>query len=135
VKILFVLLCLTSRSYAWEISSKDGSNFLLDEDSKIKEEIISHPTARKLETREINKDIILLTYLENLGGTKNSSESYNCAAYSKKGKKLLFKDLACRSIIIQKNGEKEIEEATFKVEEDNLLYVFDELKQKFDLPK
>jgi hypothetical protein len=135
MRTIFALLFILSDARAWEIVSQDESTFLQDPQLKSKEEIVSHPTIKKVETKNLSEDITLITYLENQGGTTSSSESYNCAAYSKKLKKFLFKDLACKSLIVHSDGKKEAEEATFKIEGSTLSYTFDELKKKFDLSK
>lgn len=133
--LIIPLLFMISEARAWEIVSHDEAMFLQDPLVKSKEEIVSHPTIKKVDTKDLSGDVILITYLENQGGTTSSSESYNCAAFSKKLKKFVFKDLACRSIITHSDGKKETEEATFKIEGNTLSYSFDELKKKFDLSK
>jgi hypothetical protein len=135
MKSLLILLILFENSYAWEIVGGENSTFVEDKQYQVKEEIISHPTIRKLETKELGNNIILLTYLENLGGTKTPSETYNCAAFSKNSKKAIFKDLACRSILNQRDGKQEVEEASFKIEGGKIFYTFDEIKKAFDIPK
>jgi hypothetical protein len=126
---------LMNNSYAWEITSSEGTNFLRDDKLQVREEILSHPTNRSLEIKELDKDIIILTYLENQGGTKTPSETYNCAAYAKRSKKILFKDLACRDVLATQDGKKETEEASFKIKGRKIFYTFDDIKKTFDLPK
>lgn len=135
MRFLLILFVFINQVSAWEIIHEKDSVFIQDENLKEKEEIIAHPEIKKMETKKLSEDITLITYLENLGGTTSPSESYNCAAFSKKLKKLLFKDLACKTILSFEGGRKEIDEAVFKIEGEHLNYSFLELKRKFDLPK
>jgi hypothetical protein len=135
MRSLIAYILFLTHAHAWDIVTEKESTFLKDKNLSEKEEILAHPSIKKIHTQKLTSDITLIIYLENLGGTKNAAESYYCAAFSNDLKKLIFKDIYCKSVLYHENGKKEVEEASFRIEGRTLIYTFSELSKKFDLSK
>ena len=133
MKTLVCVLLLISMAHAWEIKYEEGESFLQDDALKKPVKIIAHPEKKEISTKELSEDAVLITYLENIGGTTSLEKIYNCAVYSKKSKKILFKNRTCKVLRATDKGTEVVREAQIEVKDAKVHYVFEELKSSYSL--
>lgn len=75
-----------------------------------------------------------VTYsLEGQAGTKDTTEVWRCRITDEKSKKVLAKDLLCKTETVKADGEKDLSEARFKLKDKLISYEFEELKKNIPL--
>lgn len=138
MKYIFLFFYCVNVAFAWEMQENNGQVYLRDTRYNMNEKIsaLSGDTKKEMIIKELNKELTLITYLANVGGTKEVSYTYNCSLYSKKLKKLIFKDNICKTISknIKKNAtdvSSEVTEASFVIHSNEIIYKYEELVEKY----
>lgn len=124
MKYLIFTFLLMPLAHAWEIKKVGEEMQLTDSSLKSPEKVITAFEAKDLTTEKISS-VVIVRYLENIGGTKSISKNYNCAAFV--NGKLIFKDETC--LVEEKTSRK----AEFKVVNNKLHYKFDEVEEEYSL--
>lgn len=133
MKALICLLFMVNSANAWVIVSDQNKAYLRDSRLGIKEEIFADSKRKELTVKDLTSDLLLISYLESIGGTTELTSTYNCALYSKKLKKLVFKDNLCRTVSIKTKGKEVVTKADIKIGRDKVTYTFEELTESYPL--
>ncbi|MFP5385724.1 MAG: hypothetical protein ACLGHN_06565 [Bacteriovoracia bacterium] len=133
MKFLTLFFLLASVAHAWEIQHEKNQTFLHDKALKKPVKIIAHPEKTEISAREISDGVTLITYLESIGGTTSLNKIYNCAVYSRKSGKVVFKNKVCKVLRAADKGTEVEREAHIEVKDGKVHYVFEELKDSYSL--
>ena len=135
MKSLFVFFFLITsfKLNAWEIIKEKDDFYLTDKTMAIKEKVFAIAEKTPIETISLTQNILVLRYLESNAGTTNITQSYNCSVVNLSKKKVIAVDQLCKSVSTFPLGKKVETSAKFKVDQDSLLYSFEELSEKFPL--
>ena len=133
MKAVILFLFMMNSAHAWVIVSDQNKAYLRDSRLSIKEEIFADSKRKELTVKDLTSDLILITYLESIGGTTQLTSTYNCALYSKKLKKLVFKDNLCKTVSTKVKGKQEIIKADIKIEREKVTYSFEQLTESYPL--
>ncbi len=133
MKALIILLFMMNSAHAWVIVSDQSKAYLRDSRLGIKEEIFADKKRKELTIKDLNSDLTLISYLESIGGTTEITSTYNCALYSKKLKKLIFKDNLCKTVSTKVKGKEEVSKADIKIGRAKVTYSFEELSESYPL--
>lgn len=124
MKLFFLTLFLMPVAHSWEIKKVGEEMQLSDPSLKTPEKVITAFESKDLSIEKISS-VVIVRYLENIGGTKTIAKNYNCAAFSKG--KLIFKDETC--LVEEETPRK----AEFKVVNNKLHYKFEEVEEEYSL--
>jgi hypothetical protein len=133
MKSLIIFLIINISAHAWEIESQRDEAYLKDAKTQVSEKVIADLQHKESFTKELNSEVTVIYYLESIAGTTSTNKTFNCAGYSKKMKKFIFKDKVCLVKELDEGKEKTTSEAKFTADADKIHYVFEELKQTFPL--
>lgn len=131
MKFLTFVLLFSSMAHAWEIKIQKDETVLFDEMLKEPVEVSAQPEKKEVYTQDLSKDVVLIIYLENIGGTKEIQKVYSCAGFSKKSGKIFFKDETCKVQKLTDKAPVTVRGGTFKVKGNKVLYKFEELEDSF----
>lgn len=124
MKFLFFFLLLIPLAHGWEIKKVGEEMQLTDPSLKNPVKVITAFESKDLPTEKVSS-VVIVRYLENIGGTKSIAKNYNCAAFVKG--KLLFKDETC---LVEGETPRKAE---FKVVNNKLHYKFEEVEEEYSL--
>lgn len=133
MKAVIFFFFMMSSAQAWVIVSDQNKAFLRDTRLGIKEEVFADSKRKDLTVKDLSSDLLLISYLESIGGTTEITSTYNCALYSKKLKKLIFKDNLCKTVSTKVSGKKKLSSANIKIGREKITYSFEELTESYPI--